>query len=187
MVKSWSVVNSIKLNSYRVFSTRKDVAVSPVTGREHEFFVIEAPDWINVIATTPDEHVVLIEQYRHGIGSVTLEIPGGMIDPGESPLEAARRELLEETGFSSEEWICLGRVHPNPAIQQNVCYTFLARNARKSEEPSLEDTEDIASLLVPLSDIRSLIAKGKITHSLVIAAFYWYDLYRETGRVFGVT
>ena len=174
MIKKWDLVKSERITSNRVFSTRKDAAVSPVTGEQHDFFVIEAPDWVNIVALTGegDRDVVLIRQYRHGIRSETVEIPGGMIDPGETPLEAARRELLEETGYASDEWVDLGAVVPNPAIQNNRCPTFLARSAKKIEEPRFDTTEDIATYTAPLSDVPGLIGTGKITHSLVICAFY---------------
>ncbi|MGH7792436.1 MAG: NUDIX hydrolase [Thermodesulfobacteriota bacterium] len=179
MIKKWDLIKSEKLHTCRVFSTRRDVSVSPVTGKEHDFYVIEAPDWINVVAITPDDRIVLIKQYRHGIQSLTLEIPGGMVDPGESPLEAAKRELLEETGYASDEWVFIGMVHPNPAIQNNSCHMFIAKDVRKVQEPNFEGTEDIDSFLAPADHIPNLVAEGKITHSLVIGAFYWYCLYNS--------
>jgi hypothetical protein len=179
MVKKWKVIKSQNLDSYKVFSTRKDISLSPMTGEEHDFYVVEAPDWVNVVAITPDDQIVLIEQYRHGIRSITLEIPGGMVDGGESPLEAGKRELLEETGYESDEWICIGKINPNPAIQNNTCYTFLAINARRVRVPSFEGTEDIAVLVAPSTNIISLITEGKITHALVVVAFYWYFLYNQ--------
>jgi 8-oxo-dGTP pyrophosphatase MutT (NUDIX family) len=113
MIKDWDIVKSKRLNSYRVFSTRMDIGKSPVTGKEHDFYIIEAPTWVNVVAISADDEILLIKQYRHGIRSVTFEIPGGMVDPGESPLEAAKRELLEETGYISNDWALIGNVHPN--------------------------------------------------------------------------
>ena len=174
MVKKWDLAKSEQVTSNRVFSIRKDAAVSPVTGKQHDFFVIEAPDWVNIVALTGevDRDVVLIRQYRHGIRSETIEIPGGMIDPGETPLEAAKRELLEETGYASDEWVDLGAVVPNPAIQDNRCATFLARSAKKIEEPHFDSTEDIDTYTAPLSDVPGLVRTGQITHSLVICAFY---------------
>lgn len=163
------------------FSTRKDIILSPVTGKEHDFYVVESPDWVNVVAITPGNQVVLIEQYRHGTGSVTIEIPGGTVDPGESPIEAAKRELLEETGYASHNWVCIGKVNPNPAMQNNACYTFLARDAREVQAQSFEGTEDIAVSLIPTSNIPNLVSEGKITHALVIAAFYWYSIHTCTA------
>ena len=111
----------------RVFKVRRDYSTDPRDGKRHDFYVIEAPDLINVIPLTKDEEVVLIEQYRHGTEEVSLEIPGGMVDPGEGPRETAARELFEETGYEAAEVIFLGKTRPNPAIQDNWIHTFLAR------------------------------------------------------------
>ena len=100
MIKKWDIVSSENLESNNIFSVRKDTRLSPLNGSEHDFFIIEAADWINVVAITGDDEVLLIEQYRHGSESVTVEIPGGMVDPGEEPMETAKRELLEETGYA---------------------------------------------------------------------------------------
>lgn len=180
MIKKWKLIKSEKINAYKIFSTRKDISLSPVTGKEHDFYVVEVPDWVNVVAITSDNQVVLIEQYRHGTESVTLEIPGGTVDPGESSLEAGKRELLEETGYASDDWIGIGKVHPNPAMQNNACYTFLARGARKIQVQSFEGTEDIAVSLTPASNIQNLVSEGRVTHALVIAAFYWYYIHIHT-------
>jgi 8-oxo-dGTP pyrophosphatase MutT (NUDIX family) len=180
MIKKWKVVKSEPLSSNRVFSTRKDTSVSPITGEEHEFFVIEAPDWVNIVAVTDTGEVLLIRQYRHGIDSETIEIPGGCVDPGETPLEAAKRELLEETGYVSDVWSCIGEVIPNPAIQNNTCYTFLARGLRKERDPDFDTTEYIVTFTAPVADIPKLVREKRITHSLVVSAFYWFCL--ATGK-----
>jgi 8-oxo-dGTP pyrophosphatase MutT (NUDIX family) len=114
----------------------------------------------------------MVQQYRHGTRSVTLEIPGGLIDPNDSPEEAARRELLEETGYRGESLISLGAVHPNPAIQNNLCHTFLARNVYRASKQNQDEREDIEVVVMPLLEIPRLIREGTITHSLVIVAFY---------------
>ncbi len=180
MIKKWKVIKSEPLSSNRVFSTRMDTSVSPITGEEHKFFVIESPDWVNVVAVTDRDEVLLIRQYRHGIGSETIEIPGGCVDPGETPLEAAKRELLEETGYVSDDWSCIGQVIPNPAIQTNTCYIFLAAGSRKEKDPSFDTTEHIVTFKAPVEDIPKLVLEKRITHSLVVSAFYWYCL--RTGR-----
>jgi 8-oxo-dGTP pyrophosphatase MutT (NUDIX family) len=177
MIKKWKVIKSELLSANRVFSTRKDTSVSPITGEEHEFFVIETPDWVNIVAVTDTDEVLLIRQYRHGIESETIEIPGGCVDPEETPLEAAKRELLEETGYVSEDWSCIGEVIPNPAIQNNTCYTFLARGIIKEREPSFDTTEYIVTFTAPVEDIPRLVREKHITHSLVVSAFYWFCLH----------
>ena len=176
MVKPWKRIRSQTNQTYRIFSIRTDTTLSPRTGAEHEFYVIESGDWVNVIPITADEQVVMIRQYRHGSGEITLEIPGGLVEPGDTPEKAASRELLEETGYQAEEWKKIGVVNPNPAIFSNRCHTFFARNLTKVGNPTLDQTEDIDVVLLPLSDIPRLIRNGVIDHALVIAAFYWYSV-----------
>jgi 8-oxo-dGTP pyrophosphatase MutT (NUDIX family) len=116
----------------------------------------------------------MIQQYRHGARKVTLEIPGGLVDPGDTPEKAATRELLEETGYQAEELAQVGVVNPNPALFNNRCYTYVARNVKKIQDPVLDQAEDIEVVLIPLSDIPELIRNGEIDHAMVITAFYWY-------------
>jgi 8-oxo-dGTP pyrophosphatase MutT (NUDIX family) len=175
----WTRESSEQLADCRVFKVRRDLSADPRDGRAHDFYVIEAPDWINVIPLTADGEVVLIEQYRHGSEEVSLEIPGGMIDPGESPREAAARELLEETGYAASEIVFLGKTRPNPAIQDNWIHTFLARGVAPRQKPSCEGMEQTVVRLVPLKRIPSLIAEGNITHSLVVAGFNWLRLFEQ--------
>jgi 8-oxo-dGTP pyrophosphatase MutT (NUDIX family) len=174
MVKPWPRIRSQSNQSFRIFSIRTDTTISPRTGTEHDFYVIESEDWINVIPLTVDHQVVMIRQYRHGSRKVTLEIPGGLIDPGDTPEEAAARELWEETGYQAEELVKIGLVNPNPALFTNRCYTFLARNVQKAHDPMPDQTEDIEVILIPLAEIPNLISKGEIDHAMVITAFYWY-------------
>jgi 8-oxo-dGTP pyrophosphatase MutT (NUDIX family) len=145
--------------------------------------VIETQDWVNIIPLTSDRRVVMVRQYRHGSGGVTLEIPGGLVDPGDTPKSAAARELLEETGYQAEEVVKIGVSNPNPAVFNNRCYTFVARNVMKVRDPMPDQTEDIETVLIPLTDIPELIRKGKIDHSIVISAFYWYLLQDQNGLI----
>ena len=178
MVKDWEKLNSEEIANYRIFKMRRDMRRSPRTGAEHSFFVLQSPDWVNVVALTPENQVVMIHQFRHGTERVTLEIPGGMVDPHENdPAETARRELLEETGYAAEQVIPIGTVHPNPAFLDNTCYTYLALNARWQQEPQFDGAEDIAVELVPIEEIAGMVRNGRITHALVVAAFYHYENY----------
>ena len=170
--KPWKLISSRTTQTFRIFNLRIDRALSPRTHKEHDFYILESTDWVNVIPLTQQNEVVLIRQYRHGIRENALEIPGGIIEPDDSPEGAARRELHEETGYRETEMILLGSVHANPAFLNNRCYTFLARDVRLEGNQSLDDREDIEVVLKPLEDIPCLIRDGKITHSLVLAAFY---------------
>ena len=177
---SWRRQSSEVIADCRVFRVRRDVSVSPHRGTEHDFFVLESGDWINIIPLTARDEVVMIEQYRHGSEEVTLEIPGGMVDAGESPQAAAAREMLEETGYAATgEVVFLGKVRPNPALHNNWIHTFLARDVSLRQKPVIESTEHTVVRLVPLADIPRLIRDGSINHALVVVGFHWLMLHRS--------
>jgi 8-oxo-dGTP pyrophosphatase MutT (NUDIX family) len=156
----------------RIFSIDAHALVHPRTGREHEFWILDAPDWCNLVPLTASGEVVMVRQQRHGIGGETLELPGGMVDPGDpSPLEAARRELLEETGYRALDLVPTGVIAPNPAMQSNRCWSFLARDVVRVAEPRLDGGEDIDVVLVPYREIPERLARGEIAHALVVVAF----------------
>ncbi|HLM02555.1 MAG TPA: NUDIX hydrolase [Pyrinomonadaceae bacterium] len=173
----WKRKGSKNIADCRVFKVREDFCERESDAAQHTFFVIENPDWVNVVALDSEYRVVLIEQFRHGTEELTLEIPGGMIDAGETPEAAARRELLEETGFAADEFVYLGKARPNPAIQNNWIYYFAAINSRKTQETAFDEHESVVTRLVSLDEIPQLIAGEQITHSLVLAGFYKLNLH----------
>lgn len=176
----WQRVGSEIVGDYRIFKLRQDQRISPRNGRTLNFVVMESVDWVNVIPVTADGDVILIRQFRHGTEEFSLEVPGGMVDPGEEPIHAARRELLEETGYICDEIIPLGQVAPNPAIQNNHCHSFLALGARPAGAQELGDGEDIAVEIIPHAQVTQYITDGRINHALVIVAFYLQELYQRS-------
>ncbi|MFX0092793.1 MAG: NUDIX hydrolase [Candidatus Hodarchaeota archaeon] len=169
---AWKLASSKVVKDYEIFSLLELILEHPQTGTNHKFFAFESNDWINIIALTSNLEVVTIRQYRAGTKLVTLEIPGGLIDPGEEPLEAAKRELEEETGFVSNHWSHIGATEPNPALFTNLCHTFLALNCSKKGKLHLEPREIIETELLPLKKIPELIGQ-EIKHALVIVAFHF--------------
>lgn len=145
------------------------------SGRVKEFFLFDFPDWVNVVAVTPDKQLVMIRQFRYGSRRSEIEIPGGMIDPGEDPVTAACRELQEETGYVGSDPVIIGKVCPNPAIQRNVCYTVLVREARKTASRTFDDMEDIESFLLSHEEVEIRIKNGTINHGLVLNALMFYN------------
>ncbi len=182
-VKNWPVVSSRALASYRIFSLRNDLKINPRTGGRHDFFVLECPDWVNVVAVTRDARLVMVEQFRHGTNTVELEIPGGVMDPQESdPVAAGQRELREETGFEGDDARLIGSIFPNPAIQSNTCHTLLVENCELRHPTEFDQAEDIHVRLVPLDTLPQLLASGQIRHSLVVVALSHYLGQREEWR-----
>jgi ADP-ribose pyrophosphatase len=153
-----------------IFRARYDLVQNPRNRERFTRLVLETRPWVNVIAITDDARVVVVRQYRFGSRSITTEIPGGVIEPGESPKEAAQRELREETGFESPEWIDLGSSSPNPAFHDNTCWHFLAKSARRVSALALDPGEDIEVDLLPEAEFLAQIRAGAISHSLVISA-----------------
>ena len=181
MIKPWSQIGSQPLGDFRVFRLRKDRKISPRNGLPHDFFVLDSVSWVNVIAVTPDQQLVLIEQYRHGTNTVELEIPGGIMDAGDasSPVATGVRELREETGYEGTNARLLGEVFPNPAIMSNTCYTVLIEQCRLKHPVQWDSGEDIVTRLVPVADVPGLVAAGTIRHSLVVVALYHFELWQR--------
>ncbi|HEX7552727.1 MAG TPA: NUDIX hydrolase [Geothrix sp.] len=150
---------------------------SPHTGRQHAFYRLQGPDWVNVVAFTRDGELLVVEQFRHGIDAPTLEIPGGGCDGGEGPEAAARRELREETGFISGHWVALGSCTPNPATQNNRCHTFLALDCDSAGGLELDPAEELQVWAMAWPEWQVRMRRGEIHHALVLAAFQLLSLW----------
>ena len=175
--RPWEMLGEEQLVHYKVFDVRKSTRRSPRNGRSSGFFLIDTLDWVNVVAFTDRRELIMIQQYRHGSESVTLEIPGGVVHEGEDPRDGAFRELREETGYAATEMIHLGDVNPNPALFRNRCSTYLAVGCRHDGELMQDPGEDIEVELVPFEVVDRRVAAGDVNHSLVITALYYYDRY----------
>ena len=170
MIKPWKTLRSKPVGDFRIFTLRSDLKISPRTGKEHDFYVLDSVNWVNVIAVTPDQQLVMVEQYRHGSNTVELEIPGGMMDAGETdPVSTAVRENAR----------LLGKIHSNPAILSNVTFTVLIENCRLQHGVEFDSGEDLITRLIPVAEVSKLVADEKIGHSLVVVALYYFDLWQR--------
>lgn len=147
----------------------------PQRGTERDFTVLSPPDWVNVLAVTPDERIVLVQQFRYGIDALSLEIPGGVMEAGEDPVTAGLRELREESGYTGINARLLGSTHPNPAIQSNRCHFVLVEDAVQSHALDWDPDEELLTLTEPVVDVMAKARAGAITHALVLNALFLYE------------
>ncbi len=176
-IKKWDTLNRKFAGNFRIFDLWEIERKHPDRQKSGSFVVLDSPRWVNIIPVTKGGNVVFIEQYRHGIDEITLEVPGGLVEAGEEPLAAAQRECTEETGFAgagSAE--LLGENIPNPAFLNNKCWSFLWKDCEKVGAQKLDGHEDIRIVEYPLSSVKEMILDGQIKHSLVLTAFFFYFL-----------
>lgn len=168
-----------------LFSLRRERFHSRATSTVHDYYVIHLADAVHVIAITPDQNIVLVEQFRAGSGRDSLETPGGLLEPGEDPLNAGARELLEETGYAGDRPIFLGSVWANPSLLTSRISTILIRDAQRVAEPDPDATEELRVRLIPIARVPSAIRDGTIDHALVVQGLLWWLASPESaGYVF---
>lgn len=168
----WKVIKSEYISNRPWLTVRKE-HVRLNNGNEiDEYYVIEYPNFVNVIAQTTDSKFVLIRQYRHAVSLTSLELPAGVVDKGESPLDAAKRELLEETGFGNGEWEFFMKTAPNPSSMTNFNYTFIARGVEKIREQNLEQTEELEVVTCSEDKLYHYLNQGQIIQALMLAPLW---------------
>jgi 8-oxo-dGTP pyrophosphatase MutT (NUDIX family) len=177
-LRAWTLLDKQLALQARIFRVVLSRWRSPRTQVEHTFTVIDSADFVNVIALDTQDNLVMIRQFRLGTERFTLEVPGGMIDPGEQPLAAAERELYEECGYRAERMIDLGTVETNPAIFNNRAHMFLAEGCVHAGAQVLDDAEDIEVVTIPVAEALRMLRDGRINHALVAVALHRFELYR---------
>ena len=168
----WEKLSSKQVYSDRWFHARADSCRFP-DGRVIEpYYVVELPNWANIVVVTKDDKIVLVRQYRYPVDQITLELPGGVIDKGEDPMQAAIREMQEETGYHSNEVEFLCKLAPNPAINDNTAYFYLARNAEPGEKKNFDAFEDIELCIFSKEQFLQLLRENKIQHGVQLGPIY---------------
>ncbi len=176
-ISKWLTINKKFLGNFRIFNMLEIERKHPGREKSGNFIVLDSPRWVNIIPITIDNNVVFIEQYRHGIDELTLEVPGGLVEANESTDDAAARECAEETGYLGEgSPLLIGENIPNPAFLNNRCWSYVWTGCRKLKEQNLDGHEDIRVLEIPLKDVKNMVLNGEIKHSLVLTAFFYYFL-----------
>jgi ADP-ribose pyrophosphatase len=176
MVDLWQKGKRKLRGNYRIFKVYEQELFHPVSKQKYSAFIIDSQTWVNIVPITPDLKVIMVKQYRFGSDTISLEVPGGLVEPGEDPAAAAKRELLEETGFEGNV-IKIGEASPNPALHPFKCHMFLALDVQQLGPQTLDPNEVLDIEYIPLAEIPEYIRAGKINHSLVMNAFYYARLY----------
>jgi len=175
MIKKWKTISSKYLHQHKPWGVFRKDHVQTANGFDiPDYYVIEYPDWVNVIGLTKKNEIILIEQYRHALGVIAFELPAGVIDEGENPLVAAKREMLEETGYGNGTWNAFCTLCANPATHTNLTYSFLATDLEKIQEQKLENSEEIEVQLFSMEEVKDLLNQNKMPQALQAAALWKY-------------
>ncbi len=177
----WRVIDTEYLSRRPWLTVRRDTVELPNGTVHPEYYVIEYPKWINVIAITPERKYVMVKQYRHGLGVVATELCAGVVEENEDPLDGARRELLEETGFGGGEWELSMVISANPGSQNNLTYCYTARNVIPVDSQHLDNTEDITVCLLSEDEVREMLVTDDIRQSLMAAPLWKHFAMMKSG------
>jgi len=169
----WKVLESEQIFNQPWLNVRKDVCELPNGNKHSSYYILEYPSWVSAFAITEDNKVLLVKQYRHGLDVVSTELPGGVVDKGETEKTAIERELKEETGYVFESVEYLGKISPNPATSNNYMHMFIARGGKKVSEQSLDETEDVEVLTVTIDELKQLLREHKIVQALHVSCMFY--------------
>jgi ADP-ribose pyrophosphatase len=172
-ILKWKTISSEYIVKRPWATLRVDNCELPDGRITKEYYVLEYPNWVNVVAITEDEKVIMVKQYRHSGGFVSIEIPGGVIDGDEYPVAAAKRELLEETGYLFEDFELVSTVYPNPATSNNVTYCYLAKGGIKVQDQNLDEHEDIDVEFYSIDEVKTMLLKNEIPQALHVTGLLY--------------
>lgn len=169
----WKVLASEYLYNEPWLTIRKEKCELPDGRLMPAYYILEYPTWVSAFALTKEGKVVMVKQYRHGLGVVSTELPGGVVDKGETPEVAIARELKEETGYAFSSFEMIGKISANPATTNNYMYIFIAREGEKVAEQSLDATEDLEVVFYGIDEVKQLLRENKIVQALHTAAIFY--------------
>jgi len=172
-ILKWKTLSSEYLVKKPWATLRVDECELPDGKIAGEYYVLEYPNWVNIVAITADEKVIMVKQYRHGADIISIEIPGGVIEKDENPMDAARRELLEETGYLFAHFELISTIYPNPASSNNVVYSYLAKGGIKTQAQNLDEHEDIEVLLYSVEEVKQLLVRNEIPQALHVTGLLY--------------
>lgn len=184
MIKKWETVEDRFVLDLKIFQARIKRRTNPVSFKDSDFVMLDSPNWVNIIPITKEGKIVMVEQYRHGNDSISVELPGGMVEMDENFADAAMRECIEETGFEGDDKIeQIGQVFPNPAFMNNKCTTFLWKNCELKYKQNLDSDELINIRQFTIDEIRSMIETGKINHAIILNALFFYFMKMKSNFI----
>lgn len=172
-MEKWTLLESNYIIQRPWATLRVDKLALPNGFVKEEYYVLEYPTWVNMVGITEDQQVIFARQYRHGAGEILLELPAGVVEQDEDPQEAARRELLEETGYAFDSITEICQLYANPATSGNLTYTYLLKGGKKVQEQELDESEDIEVVLLSIEEAKEVLLNNQIGQALHTSALFY--------------